>query len=321
VTQCLAQPASQRHDDELLQVLPLLTPDDSSASQEGHDGQASRRDQGGQSGGQLDPISVEWPTGGFRIPRSRFLKGKANYDDWINLIRIHIGAAGIEYANGKPPKPGSLARKDDYQLAAFLRASIKRSACIDFHITTSGTEILAALERRFRGKDIQGQSQLFTKFTSIRLEGKDTDSITKYIDRFNILVDQLASIGMTQPGPAQIGIFLRGIKSVLPDWVKMQQILYRKNLNEDILDLQADLLDEAIAKNSNNNNNNNKNNGSKSGNSMANQQAIQGQNGQNGQAGQRGRRGCNNRNGRGNHSSQGGHRNLRAQNNQGSQGP
>ena len=254
--------------------MPSLTPDDSSASQEGHDGQASRRGQGGQSGGQCDPVSVEWPTGGFRIPRSRFLKGETNYDDWINLVRVHMGAAGVEYANGKPPKPGSLARKDDYQLAAFLMASMERSACIGFHTTTSGTEILAALERRFRGKGIQGQSQLFTKFTSIQLEGKDTDSITKYIDRFNVLVDQLASVGMAQTGPAQIGIFLGGIKSVLPDWVKMQQILHRKNLNEDILDLQADLLDEAIAKNSNNNdNNNNKNNDNKSGNSMASQQA------------------------------------------------
>jgi hypothetical protein len=100
-------------------------------------------------------------------------------------------------------------------------ASIERSACIGFYTTTSGIEILATLEWWFRGKGIQGQSQLFTKFTSIRLEDKDTDSITKYIDRFNVLVDQLASISMAQTGPAQIGIFLGGIKSVLPDWVKM----------------------------------------------------------------------------------------------------
>jgi hypothetical protein len=234
-------------------------------------------------------------------------------------MRVYISAADVEYANRKPPKPGSLVKKDDYQLATFLIASIKQSAYIGFYTTTSDTKILAALERRFHSKGIQGQSQLFTKFTSIQLEGKDINSITKYINRFNILVDQLASVGMAQIKPTQIGIFLGGIKSVLPDWVKIQQILHKKNLNKDILDLQTDLLDEAIAKNSNNNNNNNnKNNGNKSGNSIVSQQAGQSQNGQNGQAGRRNR---NNRNNRSNYSNQGGHRNQRAQDHQGNQRP
>ena len=146
VTQGLAQPAGQHHDDELSQVLPSFTSDDSSASQEGHDGQASRRSQGGQSGGQCDPVSVEWPTGGFRIPRSRFLKGETNYDDWINLVCVYMGAASVEYANRKPPKRGSLVRKDDYQLAVFLMVSMERSVYIGFYTTTSGIEILATLE-------------------------------------------------------------------------------------------------------------------------------------------------------------------------------
>jgi hypothetical protein len=86
-------------------------------------------------------------------------------------VCVYMGAASVEYANRKPPKRGSLVRKDDYQLAVFLMVSMERSVYIGFYTTTSGIEILAILERRFCSKGIQGQSQLFTKFTSIRCYG------------------------------------------------------------------------------------------------------------------------------------------------------
>jgi hypothetical protein len=178
------------------------------------------------------------------MAKSDYLRGEENYADWAGLVRIQLRAIGIRFDGGKPPALGSLSAEDDDQLAAFLMPSIKKMARIGFRTTESGLEILAGLERRYRGQSMQSQGLQLSKLFSIKLKDKSVDSVMKYIDSFNVTAHQLTLNGDTQSLMIQIAVFLNGVQPVLPGWVRMQQAFQAEGLNTTIEILQSKLMDE-----------------------------------------------------------------------------